>query len=73
MSRICAFLFSLILMCGCGFGAWAQARVERASDGGSSARITKVAKHHKRYKQGKHPSGRKKGHRKGQHPQGHQS
>ncbi len=73
MSRICAFLIAITLMGGCGLGAWAQERLQRVSGNDSAARITKVAKRHKRYKQGKHPSGHKHGRHKANHPQGHRS
>jgi hypothetical protein len=73
MIRIVAFLFSLVLMCGCGLGAWAQERLQSGSQASFSARFTPVAKRHKRYRQGKHPSGHKKSRHRGNHPQGHQS
>jgi hypothetical protein len=67
MTRICAILFSLILMCGCEFGASAQERVARGSEQPGSARVVKVAKRAKRLKRSKRPAKRKRGNR----PQGH--
>ena len=67
MIKIGAVLFSLILMCGCGFGASAQERATRGSEQPGSARIVKVAKRAKRQKKGKRPAKRKRGRK----PQGH--
>ncbi|MGD0000641.1 MAG: hypothetical protein ABSE21_11140 [Bryobacteraceae bacterium] len=69
MTRICAILFSLILMCGCEFGALAQERVARGSEQSGSTRVVKVTKRAKRYKRGQHPAQGKRGRR----PQGHRS
>jgi hypothetical protein len=67
MTRICAILFSLFLMCGCEFNASAQERVARGSEQSGSTRVVKVTKRAKRYKRGQHPAQGKRGRR----PQGH--
>jgi hypothetical protein len=69
MTRFCAFLFALVLMCGCELGASAQERVARGSAQRGSARIVKVTKRAKRYKKGQRPSNKRRGYK----PQGHRS